>query len=159
MARCDSYRCCYMYSEVSSMKICPSSSPGVLWNHHVLLCYIKAWGLFFWSAVYDEITVHFPLFFLFFFCLLKERSVLARFLHEHPLRQYSRGKHRHREFRVLHEMFSGNLTEIFLCLGYTLHLASGESSLSYLICLFFSVSMKRSASIWPSISSSHYHAG
>lgn len=66
MARCDTYRCCYMYSEVSSMKICPSSSPGVLWNHHVLLCYIKAWGLFFWSAVYDEITVHFPLFFLFF---------------------------------------------------------------------------------------------
>lgn len=48
---------------------------SVVWNHRVLLCYIKAWGLFFWPAVYGEITVHFPLFIFTFFFLSFEREV------------------------------------------------------------------------------------
>lgn len=60
---------------ISRMSICPTSRPVfVVWNHRVLLCYIKAWGLFLWSAVDGEVAVHVPLFiftFDFFFVFWK----------------------------------------------------------------------------------------
>lgn len=74
--RCNSYRCCYMYGGVSRMSICPTSRLVLGVTICVLLRYIKAWGL------YDDITVHFPCSLCMFFvsfCLLKERSALARF--------------------------------------------------------------------------------
>lgn len=84
-----SYRCCYMCGIVSCMNICPICC-GV--KHGVLLCYIKSRGSFLGSAVYGMITVRFPLFFKkMIHCLL---SVLARFLREHPLQQYSKRKHK-----------------------------------------------------------------
>lgn len=62
--RWNSYRCCYMYGGVSRMSICPTSRL-VLWvTICVLLCYIKAWGL------YDQITVHFPCSLCIFFCFV-----------------------------------------------------------------------------------------
>ena len=98
--RRNGYRCCYMYSGGSRMGVCPTSRP-VSCETVVFCCvYIyKGMGALFSDN--GEITVHFPLFIYFIFFTLflsfeRERSVLARFLHEHPLRQYSRGKHRDR---------------------------------------------------------------
>lgn len=151
MERCNSYRCCYMYSGVSSMNICPTSRP-VLCETIVLLlllCYIKAWRALFMICCrwWDSCTCSLVYFYILFFCLLKERSVLARFSSTSILcGSIPEENTETEEFRVLHEMFSGKLTFFFFffCLNYLgnpLHLASGDSSLSYMICPLYSLSM------------------
>lgn len=72
--------------------------------------------------------------------------MLARFLWEHPFAAVFQKKTEIEEFRALHEMFSGKLTDIFLHVGFPLHLSRVKvvsPHLSYLIRLLSSVSMEK----------------